>query len=64
MESSYYWEQALRARRLAQAITDQYARIKLERLAADYADIAEDIETGTAEIRHRELLPEDSADRC
>jgi hypothetical protein len=41
-ESSYYREQALRARRLAKAITDQYAKINLERLATDYSAIAED----------------------
>jgi len=62
-ESSYYREQALRARRLANAITDQYARIKLEELAADYSDIAEDLERGAADIRHRELLPESSGCR-
>jgi hypothetical protein len=56
-ESSYYREQALRARRLAKAITDQYAKINLERLATDYSAIAEDIERGAGEVRCGELIP-------
>ena len=56
-ESSYYREQALRARRLAKAINDQYAKINLERLATDYSAIAEDIERGAGGVRCAELLP-------
>jgi len=50
-ESSYYREQAVRARRLASAVTDQDARVKLEQLAANYSDIADDLEQGAADIR-------------
>jgi hypothetical protein len=59
-EISYYREQSLRAKRLATAITDQYARIGLEQLAADYSEVAEDLERGAADVRHRELLLESS----
>ena len=63
IESSYYREQALRARRLAKAIIDQNARIGLEQLAAEYSDLAEDLEQGAGDLRHRELLLE-IADCC
>ena len=62
-EASYYREQALRARRLANATTDRDAGAQLAKMAQDYSDIAEDLERGLVEIRHRELMPQMRRDR-
>jgi hypothetical protein len=43
-EPSYYRAQALRARRLAEAITDPQAEEALKQLAHDYEEIADDLE--------------------
>jgi hypothetical protein len=56
--SSYYRDQAERARRLAMEPTDRETKERLRELARDYLEIAEDLERGTAEIRHPELLPQ------
>jgi hypothetical protein len=56
--SSYYRDQAERARRLAMEPTDRETKERLRELAQDYLEIAEDLECGTAEIRHPELLPQ------
>jgi hypothetical protein len=56
--SSYYRDQAERARRLAMEPTDRETKERLRELARDYLEIAEDLECGTVEIRHPELLPQ------
>lgn len=62
-EASYYREQAERARRLANATTDRDAAAQLAKMAEDYLDIAEDLERGLIDVRHRELLPQLRRDR-
>jgi hypothetical protein len=57
-DAAYYRAQAERARRLATVPTDSETREALERMARDYADIAEDLELGAIEIRHPELMPQ------
>jgi hypothetical protein len=57
-DPSYYRDQAERARRLAMEPTDSETKERLRELARDYLEIAEDLERGTAEIRHPELLPQ------
>ena len=51
----YYRRQAAIARRLAAKVTDEGAVEILEQAAKDYEEIAEDLETGAAEIRHPDL---------
>jgi len=55
---AYYREQAERARRLARSTTNRDLEETLSRMARDYADLAEDLETGAVEIRHPELMPQ------
>ena len=57
-DASYYRDQAERARRLARAITNRETEALLSRVARDYEDFAEDLETGAIEIRHPELMPQ------
>ena len=57
-QSSYYREQAERARRLAKVPTDRETQDMLRQMAQDYADIAEDLENGAVEVRHAELMPQ------
>jgi len=57
-EPSYYREQAERAHRLATVPNDSETREALERMARDYEDIAEDLESGAIEIRHPDLMPQ------
>ena len=57
-DPSYYRDQAERARRLAMEPTDRETKARLRELARDYLEIAEDLERGTGEIRHPELLPQ------
>jgi hypothetical protein len=54
-DPSYYRDQAERARRFAMEPTDRETKDKLREMARDYLDIAEDLESGAAEIRHPEL---------
>jgi hypothetical protein len=54
--AEYYRGQAARARRLARDIGTREAAGPLERIAVDYDDIADDLETGAVEIRHPELM--------
>ncbi|HEV2300438.1 MAG TPA: hypothetical protein VGR91_02605 [Stellaceae bacterium] len=54
-EASYYFEQAMRARRLATGMTRRDIREKLLRLAEEYDEVAKDIAQG-ARVRHPELL--------
>lgn len=58
MDAVYYREQAARAQRLADAIGDREMREQLARIAADYDEIATDLEQGAIEIRHPELMPQ------
>ena len=51
-----YREMAERARRLAGWAHEPKVRETLQRAARDFDEIAEDIEVGAAEIRHRELM--------
>ena len=57
-DASYYRVQAERALRLARATTDSETQETLERMARDYKDIAEDLESGAIEIRHPDLMPQ------
>ena len=57
-QPSYYRNQAERARRLAESATDRSLEDQLVRIAQDYDEIAEDLETGAIEIRHPELMPQ------
>jgi hypothetical protein len=54
--AAHYRDKANRARRLADAAWQPELKDGLRSLAKDFDDIAEDIETGAAEIRHPELL--------
>jgi hypothetical protein len=56
-DPDYYREQAERAWRLSICISDRAARQALASLAQDFDDIADDLERGTAEVRHAELMP-------
>jgi dihydroneopterin aldolase len=56
--ASYYREQAERAARLARSQTRRDVEELLQRVAQDYADLAEDLENGAVEIRHPELMPQ------
>ena len=57
-DASYYREQAQRVRRLASVPSDRETQDTLLQMAQDYADIAEDLESGAIEIRHPELMPQ------
>jgi hypothetical protein len=57
-DASYYREQDERALRLARGTNDSETQEALERVARDYEDIAEDLESGAIEIRHPELMPQ------
>ena len=59
-EASYYREQALRAQRLAGSQTLRETKALLEKVARDFEEIAEDLETGAIEIRHPEMLPQNN----
>jgi hypothetical protein len=57
-EASYYRDQAARLRGFArQTSVIQVAR-DLERLASDFEDVADDLETGAVEIVYPDLLPQ------
>ena len=60
---SYYREQASRARRLARQLHQHDASNLLSQIAADYDDVAEDLENGAVEIRHSELMPQNRRKR-
>ena len=57
-DPSYYRDQADRARRLADEVSDGQAAAALSQAARDFEDIAEDLESGAVEIRHPELMPQ------
>jgi len=54
--SAHYRDQANHARQLADATWQPDLEDMLRHLAKDFDEVAEDIETGTIEIRHLELL--------
>jgi len=56
--AAHYRDQAKHARRLADAAWQLDLADMLRRLAEDYDERAECVETGTPEIRHAELLDE------
>jgi len=56
--ASYYRERADHAHRVASRMQQPQIVEMLRRLARDYDDIAEDLETGAIEIRHPELMPQ------
>lgn len=53
----FYREQAERARRLAQAQTQDDTKSLLNRVAQEFDELAEDLENGVVETRHPEILP-------
>jgi hypothetical protein len=61
--ADYYRDQAARARQLRDLAHQDDLRKTLDRLAEDFDDIAEDLETGAIEIRHPELLPQNKRSR-
>ncbi len=54
--AAHYRDQANHARQLADAAWQPDLEDILRRLANDYDEVAEDIETGASEIRHAEFL--------
>lgn len=58
MDAGYYRQQAARARRLADGVSNQEMQEQLRRIAIDYDDIAADLEQGAIEVRHPELMPQ------
>ena len=54
----YYRSQADMAERLAERINHPEAAASLFKMAQDYRDIAEDLESGAVEIRHAERMPQ------
>jgi hypothetical protein len=57
-EASFYREQALHARRLAELAHQGDVRAALLQAAQEFDDRAEDLERGVAEPRHPELIPD------
>ena len=57
-KSSYYREQAARARHLAGQLTTSRDAAAMLQLASDLDEIAIDLERGAVEIKHPELLPQ------
>jgi hypothetical protein len=54
--AAHFRRQADHSRQLADATRKRKVEDLLRRLARDYDEVAEDIETGATEIRHAELL--------
>lgn len=54
-----YRKRAALARRLARASSQEDVREMFEQTARDFEELADDIESGTAEMRHSELLSKD-----
>lgn len=54
-DAAYYREQAERAQRLARGMLRDDIVEPLSRMAQDYADTADELETGAIEIRHPEF---------
>ena len=61
-QPSFYRAQAERARRVADTVEEPQLQRNFRHLARDFEEIAEDLESGVAEPRHRELLPQGEAD--
>ncbi len=58
----YNRDQFERAKRLSRKTSDREIGEMLERAARDYAEIAEDLEVGAIDIRHREMMPQTQHD--
>jgi hypothetical protein len=56
-DPAYYRDQADRARRLASQALGEIGDT-LSRVARDFDEIAQDLETGAVEIRHPEMMPQ------
>jgi hypothetical protein len=54
----YYRMRAARVRRIAEQLTHPEVCAALDKIAADFDDIAIDLERGLIEIRHPEQLPQ------
>jgi hypothetical protein len=57
-DASYYRSQAARVRRLSMVPSDRETQDILQQMARDYAELAEDLESGAIEVRHPELMPQ------
>ena len=55
---SHYREQANHLRQLAERTWQDDLEALLRRVAHDYDEVADDLETGRTEIRHNELIRE------
>jgi hypothetical protein len=62
-DAKYYRDQATKARRLAWQLRQPDVSALLSQMASDYDDVAEDLEAGAIEVRHRELMPQHRAKR-
>lgn len=56
--AKHYRTQAERARRLAAGLSERETETMLVTFAREYDELAEDLESGAVEIRHRELMPQ------
>ena len=61
--SHYYRDQARLARRLSGMVYQSDVRKTLDRVARDFDELAEDLETGAVEVRHPELMPQQRASK-
>jgi hypothetical protein len=59
----YYQEQAERARRWSKHVFEGELAEMLTRMAQDFDDIASDLLNGAVNIRHPELLPQQTRKR-
>ena len=57
-DASYYRSQAARVRRLSTVPSDRETQDILQQMAWDYAELAEDLESGAIEVRDPELMPQ------
>jgi hypothetical protein len=57
-DASYYRAEAAHFRQVAERVHQPDVEIQLLNAARDFDEIAEDLERGLVEIRHRELLPQ------
>jgi hypothetical protein len=61
LDPFYFREQAHRARRLASEVTNAQDAARLNRAARDFDEMAEDLESGAIELRHPELLRQNTS---
>jgi hypothetical protein len=62
-DSSYYQEQAARAKHLAKSVGRSDVADVLAQIAQDYEDIADDLRRGAVKVRHLELVRQLTRDR-